>query len=96
MVFTCPHCAAAVSRWETFRFMRLASVPCPGCGRLVSLDKHGRMALWVGVLLGMIASLAAAALQMEPAAGIGLLLAGVLADAWIVPRAGTLVPSREG
>lgn len=92
MALTCPHCSTPMSRTDVYRWLRLAEVPCTACGGLVGLDRDARRAMWVGPLAGIVAAILADLAGLPDGISAALLVAGLAADAWIVPAAGKTLP----
>jgi hypothetical protein len=96
MSLSCPGCGNRLSRWEAVKFIRLMTIYCTKCDSPLSLDKPGRTALWLPIILALlliVICMKACDLKYIP---LILLIAGFVAGALCADRCGTLsTPSGE-
>ena len=87
---TCPKCDQRISRWEVPKFIRLASIICPQCNSSLSLDKDGRAALWIPIIISVILIVISIKANNNEFISVILLFAGFVIGSFCGDKYGTL------
>ena len=96
MSLICPKCQNKLSRWEVVKFIRLKTLYCSKCSSPLSLDNHGRTALWLPIILSLILIVIFMNAYNLAFIPFILMVAGFVAGALCGDRYGTIyTPSEE-